>query len=166
MYKALFPNVKLKYSAKTKRNTQDKMLSSGVYKCFRRRTYQRLTRSHRACWVPMSTSLCVLRTINCRRHSSRTEGRAATTSTWRPSVHRTGEKRNDSDILVLCYWYQQRNAYLGLLSQLSIYFTYIVVDFSWRLHICWLVFKYQSWEYSCDFVLSVQLGKYKKRWWL
>lgn len=151
MYRVLFPNI------------QDKMISSGVYKCFWR-TYQRLTRSHRACWVPMSTSLCALHTINCRWHSSQTEGRAATTSTWRPSVHRTGEKRNDIDILVLSHQDQQRNVHLGLPLQLSIYFTYIVVDFGWRLHICWLVFKYQSWEYSCDFVLSVQLGKDKKRW--
>lgn len=58
------------------------------------RTYQRLTRSRRACWVPMSTSLCALHTINCRWHSSQTEGRAAMTGTWRPSVHMTREQNH------------------------------------------------------------------------
>lgn len=44
-------------------------------------TYQMLTRSRTACWVRMSTSLCALRTINCRQHSSQIKGRAAMTST-------------------------------------------------------------------------------------
>lgn len=47
--------------------------------------------------------------------------------------------------------------------QLSICLTYIVIDFGWRLHICWLVCEYQSWEYPCDFVLSVQLMKDKNK---
>lgn len=47
----------------------------------------------------------------------------------------------------------------GQLQQLFCCLTYIVIDFGWRLNICWLVFEYQSWEYSCDFVLSVQLEK-------
>lgn len=38
-------------------------------------------------------------------------------------------------------------------------FTYVIVDFGWRLHIRRLIFEYQSWEHSCEFVLSVQLEK-------
>lgn len=35
--------------------------------------------------------------------------------------------------------------------------TYIIIDFGWRLHVRRLVFEYQSWEDPCNFILSVQL---------
>lgn len=39
--------------------------------------------------------------------------------------------------------------------------TYVVIDFGRRLHICGLVFEHKSWEDSCDFILFVQLWKDK-----
>lgn len=54
--------------------------------------HRRLARSRRACWVSTSTSLCAPRTTNCRRRSSLTKGRAATTGTWRPSAR--GKRQN------------------------------------------------------------------------
>lgn len=55
-------------------------------------THQRLTRSHRACPVRTSTSLCALGTTHCRRHSTRTVGTAAMTGTWKPSTQREEDR--------------------------------------------------------------------------
>ena len=69
---------------------------------------------------------------------------------------------------IIFYSFQWSNVYFlhrETYGQLSCGLTYIVIDFGWRLDICWLVFEYQSWDYSCDFVLSVQLEK-DINWWL